>query len=333
MDVIIILKRVFIKMRGGLGNQLFMLSYAIGVSKSNGDAPITIDASDYRHYKLRNFELTAYLEPISNINIDMNGESDYRKVPFFIFYYLYRSLTFINAKIGKKMNLANVERLMKKFGYHLSEHGDGEIISSNHSYIYIYGYFQDSKLVDHSKEDLLAIIKNPVVTRKILENETVYKLYKKLKETNKSLAVSMRCGADYIDLGWPMCTKEYYIQGIKSFVENEKVEHKDIYIFSDNIVKAKEILMQEFPQLKYVDNLTPIESLFAMSLCDNFIISNSSFAWWGQELSSKKSKKVLAPVSWFKAYDYNTAKIYRKNFMIMDNTGRLVNDDRGSEKL
>jgi len=44
-----------------------------------------------------------------------------------------------------------------------------------------------------------------------------------------------------------------------------------------------------------------------MQLCDNNVISNSSFSWWSAWLNTNKDKKVLAPSKWFgKVYkDHN----------------------------
>jgi hypothetical protein len=41
-----------------------------------------------------------------------------------------------------------------------------------------------------------------------------------------------------------------------------------------------------------------------MTLCDDFIIANSSYSWWGAWLSKNPNKKVIAPIQWFGATGY-----------------------------
>jgi hypothetical protein len=36
-----------------------------------------------------------------------------------------------------------------------------------------------------------------------------------------------------------------------------------------------------------------------MTMCDNNIISNSSFSWWGSYLNDYTDKKIIAPNKWF----------------------------------
>jgi len=44
--------------------------------------------------------------------------------------------------------------------------------------------------------------------------------------------------------------------------------------------------------------INDILDLFLMSYCQNHIICNSSFSWWGAWLNASKEKKVIAPRQW-----------------------------------
>jgi len=48
----------------------------------------------------------------------------------------------------------------------------------------------------------------------------------------------------------------------------------------------------------FIDKTEPLETLWILSMCNNFILSNSSFSWWSAYLS-KTQGKVLMPSTWF----------------------------------
>lgn len=70
------------------------------------------------------------------------------------------------------------------------------------------------------------------------------------------------------------------------------------YIFSDDIQWCKDNL--RIPgACVYVEGNSDIEDLCMMSMCDHYIIANSSFSWWGAWLGEIESSIVIAPDQWF----------------------------------
>ena len=78
----------------------------------------------------------------------------------------------------------------------------------------------------------------------------------------------------------------------------EKIgEFSTVFVFSDDHEFVKENL--NFPSVIYVDESEDWRELYLMGLCQNHIISNSTFSWWGVFLNKNLSKKIVAPSTWF----------------------------------
>ena len=68
----------------------------------------------------------------------------------------------------------------------------------------------------------------------------------------------------------------------------------------------------------FITGLSDYEELYLMSFCDNNIIANSSFSWWGAWLN-KKEKIVISPKKWFGSalHSYITDDLYPENWVII----------------
>ncbi len=107
-----------------------------------------------------------------------------------------------------------------------------------------------------------------------------------------TIAISIRRG-DYVGnrcyLQLPIT---YFILALHEHFPNWR-EH-NIILFSDDIPYCR----VHFGCLKNVyfsENNSDIEDLCIMSQCDHFIISNSTFSWWGAYLGEKENSKIIRP--------------------------------------
>lgn len=118
---------------------------------------------------------------------------------------------------------------------------------------------------------------------------------------------------DYINLQdhHPLCTVDYYEQAIK-LIDKPRLR---FLVFSDDINWCKQI----FKGVKFIfiEDEKDIVDLFLMSRCNNHIIANSSFSWWGAWLNDNSMKRVIAPKTWFgKEYaHYNQDDIIPKEWI------------------
>jgi hypothetical protein len=84
---------------------------------------------------------------------------------------------------------------------------------------------------------------------------------------------------------------DYYKEAIKH------IDNTTYVIFSDEIDFCKDIKAEVFGDMEvvFVEGNTQYVDLCMMTLCDNNIVSNSTFGIWGGALNKNKNKKVIAP--------------------------------------
>lgn len=111
-----------------------------------------------------------------------------------------------------------------------------------------------------------------------------------LKET---VCIHIRRG-DYVgNDNYAAIPLDYYYRAMQVFGS-----HVQFMVFSDDIHWCKGNLKTD-RALLFSEGQTEIEDLALMTLCDHFIIPNSSFGWWAAWLGEKKHSTVIAPDEWF----------------------------------
>ena len=93
-----------------------------------------------------------------------------------------------------------------------------------------------------------------------------------------------------------VCNEEDFLSAINA-IHNELPDCK-FFVFSDDIDTVQRTIHIPFEARYVSSDIPPYETLRLMYSCKHFIISNSTFSWWGQYLSRNPGKIVYAPSPW-----------------------------------
>lgn len=170
---------------------------------------------------------------------------------------------------------------VKKFPFH---YDDSLNVSNND---WIDGYFQSEKYFYKYRNRILKQFSLSFYNRFL-----IFLKYPVFFSFKKTTSIHVRRG-DYLNSEIHITQDyEYYNKSIEELDSITEV----FIIFSDDIAWCKKHFIGN--KFVFIENEKDYIELFLMSFCNNNIISNSSFSWWGAWLNKNKSKKVIAPKNW-----------------------------------
>jgi len=91
----------------------------------------------------------------------------------------------------------------------------------------------------------------------------------------------------------------YYNEALQPYIKNLEKYH--FVIFSNDIEWCKENLI-EGDMVTFIEPGVDYVDLILMSMCDHFIIANSSYSWWAAFKSKNFNKKITCPINYLKSY-------------------------------
>ncbi|MGX7235596.1 alpha-1,2-fucosyltransferase [Enterococcus italicus] len=327
------MKKAYLKMRGGLGNQLFILCYGLNLLAENPDTEILIDIGEYQNYKIRNFEIGEYLKysKYNNERLKLENLSNLNWLN--IKYKIFRVLDFINRRLEMIMSEEKFNILSSIFDIYYFQQGDGSIVNIKKKHCIFTGYFQDVRYVNNCLDTIFEITNDNSFHEHLKKNYIVKQYLEEIEDPNyTSVAISLRLGKDYIKANYPIY-KENYVNSAVSYIVKkiDRLKKKKIklIVFSDELEEAKEIFenlqFSLVEKIFFIASTNPLESLFLMTKCQHYIISNSSFSWWGQKLSTNNTDKiVVAPYIWNKEKSINEYLFYENHYTTIDQKGNII---------
>ena len=118
----------------------------------------------------------------------------------------------------------------------------------------------------------------------------------------KRLIVHVRLG-DYLRIPELNVVDRNYFKG--AIIEAFSVyEYDEIWVFTNDIAKVKDYL-DESNQAKYrffdSNQFTSAENLEIMKIGDGYVLSNSTYSWWGAFLNHKDPVSIIIPSKWYRS--------------------------------
>jgi hypothetical protein len=158
---------------------------------------------------------------------------------------------------------------------------------------YLVGYFQTYRyLEDQFVRDFLQNLK--------VKNFEQYTHFKELAVSEEPLVVHVRLTDYRTEDNFGIPDKSYYHNAILELWKTGL--YKRIWLFSDEPRNALERVPRELlANVRVFDDIEncTAKTLEVMRLGRGYVIANSSFSWWGAQLSKSDNPVVVVPDPWF----------------------------------
>ncbi len=285
---------VYLRLMGGLGNQMSQVAYAYIIAEQNHEN-LLIDTSSYKRNKLRKCSIFKF--ELDHKVFQFESDTNYAFCRLFqIIYHIYVRIFYPKKQVGRN----TFEKLALKGHYYSFDsdyYGFPKSLKKNKD---VYGYFLSYDCFYPYKNE----IKRLFTVKDLFIDDNVKEYLSVIKKHDCVVSVSLRLQDDYINnKETNVCSKEYFRKAFDYFTTN----NSDIFflVFADDINRAKEFLNSL--EVQYVEKCSDVQQLFLMWNCNHYIISNSSFSWWGAFLSNNDTAQIVAPNRWMNnEIDYHT---------------------------
>jgi hypothetical protein len=264
---------IIVRLRGGLGNQLFEYACGRALALRNG-APLKLDLTNYRDrsyaerrsYLLDRFQITASEAGVLELKLAHGG------------------------RIARAATALAPSRRFRTFS-------EGTLrfqpeVAAARGNVYLLGYWQCERYF----ADCADTVRSEFALRGEPQGESL-RLLREIEDC-ESVSVHVRRGDFLTEPGFHACGLEYYQSAAESIATAVRAPH--YYVFSDDPAWTKEhFTLQPAVFVSHNGAGRPEEDLRLMRRCKHHIIANSTFSWWGAWLCEHPRKIVIAPRRWF----------------------------------
>lgn len=270
---------ITMRIKGGLGNQLFQYAAAYSLAKRLNQ-PFQFDVAFTNNMTARTYKF-------SELNVDVDTTVSDKLLP--------KKIRFIKNKyINKLCRVLNLSKHKCEDYLYWIETKDiwqPDFFTIETGNLYVDGYFQSEEYFKDFRTDLL----KQFTPRYSLEDD-YQKILFEIKRVN-AVAVHVRRG-DFKKDNNPfhyLLDEQYYQNAVK-YVK-KCVNNPVFFVFSNDMNWVKENIGKsidfKFVNLKSVHS--DVDELMLMKNCNHIIAANSTFSWWAAWLNEKEEGIKIVP--------------------------------------
>ena len=309
--------KLIIRLSNELGNQMFMYASAYSISKELkrilylDDETAFLSKKNISKFSLKFFEITS--ETASD-NLKFKNLLGYIKRKFLIRTETFRKRKkfYIEKKDGDK--IANYSNDYKNFN-----------LDQN---LFLEGHFESEKYFENYKNEIRSEFK--------FKNQDGLKKNLYFNELNKQNSVSFCIRQNRFSEGkgqntsqnkeksWRFTLEQInYINKAADYIKS-KITDPNFFLWSNDLSNIKsEMFNFSFKKVVLNDDKSALDKkiryLYLLTLCNHFIVTTSTFNWWGAWLSKSKNKIILRPTdNFFSDFYLNNRDFWPSNWNIIN---------------
>ena len=166
-------------------------------------------------------------------------------------------------------------------------------VSTNKKNTFQIGYFQNYKWDNYERihRHLKSLnIKNP---------SPIFLDYRNSLLSKKILIIHCRLGDYALEKNFGIPTKKYFDRAINYHLN--QMDYDELVLFTNDKSESDKLIDRKFQARVIAEDsgLSAGENLELMRLGSGYVISNSTFSWWGAFLSRSENPVVVCPTPWF----------------------------------
>ena len=272
------MKKIILRLKGGLGNQLFIYAFGLAICRKT-NSKVYFDmfsgfiVNEYKHLQTTKPLIKKYFKSVLTISFWHH-----------LLFYLLRRLKkkkFLNSSyyLGELESLNFLENK----------------ILNGKGILFLEGYFQNFNFI----KEVIPEIRNTIILKNLGE-------YQNVIQSRNSVAIHIRVNDYGVDF-----PEDYYQKAYLHMVK--KVQNAKLYLFSDNLSWCSENLTF-FDKCEIINTGDDEVDFHLMTLCNHHLITIGTFGWWAATLNKHEDAIVVAPIV---EYNFYGSEYYPDNWVLL----------------